>query len=149
MKHLQLSWLRICLQYRRPEFDPQIGKIPWRREWLPTWVFFPGEFHGQQSLLGYNPWGRTTEQLSLLLSQRNHFGNESGTESKCLRRKFIWNAYCLWTGIQSAKQWLSHLPMTHLVVIGGVSGSSHSDWKLYWHLEEKGQNFKYVSFPDS
>ena len=21
-------------------------KIPWRREWLPTLVFLPGEFHG-------------------------------------------------------------------------------------------------------
>ena len=50
--------------------------------------------------------------------------------------------------MQSAKQWLSHLPVKHLVVYG-VLGSSHSDWKLYWHLDEKGQNFKYVSFPNS
>ena len=27
-------------------FDPWVGKIPWRREWLPTPVFWPGEFHG-------------------------------------------------------------------------------------------------------
>ena len=26
-------------------------KIPWRREWLPTSVFLPGEFHGQRSLV--------------------------------------------------------------------------------------------------
>ena len=25
-------------------FNPQVGKIPWRREWLPTPVFWPGEF---------------------------------------------------------------------------------------------------------
>ena len=30
------------LQYRRPGFHPWIGKIPWRREWLPTPVFLPG-----------------------------------------------------------------------------------------------------------
>ena len=24
-----------------------VGKIPWRRERLPTLVFWPGEFHGQ------------------------------------------------------------------------------------------------------
>ena len=36
-----------CMQCRRPEFDPWVGKIPWRREWLPTPVFWPGEFHGQ------------------------------------------------------------------------------------------------------
>ena len=38
----------------------------WRRDRLPTPVFWPGEFHGL-----YSPWGRkesdTTEQLSLLL----------------------------------------------------------------------------------
>ena len=30
---------------------------PWRREWLPTLVFLPGEFHGQRSLADYIPWG--------------------------------------------------------------------------------------------
>ena len=32
-------------------------EIPWRREWLPTPVFLPGESHGQRSLVGYSPWG--------------------------------------------------------------------------------------------
>ena len=47
-----------------PGFDPWVGKIPWRRERLPTPVFWPGEFHEL-----YSPWGRKeldrTEQLSL------------------------------------------------------------------------------------
>ena len=30
-------------------FDPWFGKIPWRREWQPTPVFLPGEFHRQSS----------------------------------------------------------------------------------------------------
>jgi len=29
----------------RPGFNPWVGKIPWRRERLPTPVFWPGEFH--------------------------------------------------------------------------------------------------------
>ena len=33
--------------------DPWVGKIPWRKEWLLTPVFLPGEFHGQSSLVGY------------------------------------------------------------------------------------------------
>ena len=41
-----------------------VGKIPWRRERLPTPVFWSGEFHGL-----YSPWGRkeldTTGWLSL------------------------------------------------------------------------------------
>ena len=44
------------LHFRRPRFDPWVGKIPWRRECLPTLVFFPGEFYRQRSLMGYNPW---------------------------------------------------------------------------------------------
>ena len=28
-------------------------KIPWRREWLPTPVFLPGEFYGQRNLEDY------------------------------------------------------------------------------------------------
>ena len=33
-------------------FDHCVGKIPWRREQLPTPMFWPGEFHGL-----YSPWG--------------------------------------------------------------------------------------------
>ena len=40
---------RIWLPCRRPGFYPWVGKIPWRREWLPTPVFLPGEFHRQRS----------------------------------------------------------------------------------------------------
>ena len=44
------------------------GKISWRREWLPTPVFLPEEFHEQRSLVGYSPWDRkeldTTEFLT-------------------------------------------------------------------------------------
>jgi len=38
-------------------FDFWVGKIPWRREWLPTPVILPGELHGQR-LVGYSLWGR-------------------------------------------------------------------------------------------
>ena len=29
--------------------NPWVGKVPWKRKWLPTLVFLPGEFHGQRS----------------------------------------------------------------------------------------------------
>ena len=55
--------------------DPWLRKIPWRREWLPTPVFLPGEFHGQGSLACCSPWGHKeldrTEQL------RNNNNNKS------------------------------------------------------------------------
>ena len=53
------------VQRGRPGFDSWAGKIPWRRERLPTPVLWPREFHG------LSPWGHkesdTTERLSLSL----------------------------------------------------------------------------------
>ena len=58
------------MQSRRPWFKSWVEKIPWRREWLPTPVFLPGEFHGQRSLMDYSLQGckklDTTEQLTVL-----------------------------------------------------------------------------------
>ena len=63
----------MCLQCGRLRFDPWVRKIPWRREQLPTAVFWPGEFHGQRSLVGYSSQGRkesnTTEQLMLNINR--------------------------------------------------------------------------------
>ena len=47
----------LCAMWRT-RFDPWVGKNPWRREWQPTPVFLPREFHGLRSLVGYSPWGR-------------------------------------------------------------------------------------------
>ena len=48
--------VKICLQCKRPGFNPWVRKIPWKREWQPTPVFLPGEPHGQSGC--YSPWGR-------------------------------------------------------------------------------------------
>ena len=45
-----------------------VGKIPWRREWLPTPVFLPGEFHGQRSLVGYSPWSHKESGMTKQLN---------------------------------------------------------------------------------
>ena len=50
-------------------FDPWVGKIPWKRERLPTLVFWPGEFHGLYSLWGHKELD-TTGRLSLSLSHK-------------------------------------------------------------------------------
>ena len=64
------SWWRICLQYRRPQLDFSVRKIPWRRDRVPTPLFwgFPGGSDGKESTcdagdvglipgLGSSPWG--------------------------------------------------------------------------------------------
>ena len=66
---LQYSWASLVAQLVKKlpvtwKFTLWFGKIPWRRERLPTPVFWPGEFHGR-----YSPRGckepDTTERLSL------------------------------------------------------------------------------------
>ena len=50
------------------QFNPWVGKIPWRRKWQPTPVFLPEKSHGQRRLAGYSPWdcrgSDTPERLS-------------------------------------------------------------------------------------
>ena len=80
-----LSWSRIRLQRGRPGLDPWVGKIPRRREQLPTAIFWPGELHGL-----CNPWGHKelgmTEPLSLQLKKSPH-SNEDPAEAK--RNSFL------------------------------------------------------------
>ena len=58
-----------CRRHQRCGFNPWVRKIPWRRKWQSTPVFFPGEFHEQRSLACSSPGGwkdlDTTEQLLL------------------------------------------------------------------------------------
>ena len=43
-----------------PGSIPTSGRSsPGGKKWLPTPIFFPGESHGQRSLVGYSPWGHT------------------------------------------------------------------------------------------
>ena len=42
-------------QYKRYGFDPWVRKIPWKRKWQHTPIFFPGKSHGQRSLVCYSP----------------------------------------------------------------------------------------------
>ena len=42
-------------RHKRFEFDPWVGKIPWRRAWQPTPVFLPGD----------SPWTEEPEGAGL------------------------------------------------------------------------------------
>ena len=78
---LQYSWASLVAQLvkknpRAMQLNlgsiPELGRLLWKRERLPTPVFWPREFHGL-----YSPWGHkesdTTERLSILLS--SHFSH--------------------------------------------------------------------------
>ena len=61
---------------RDAEFNPRVRKILWRRKWLPTPVFLPGESHGQRSLAGYSQsmgsQRDTTEHAHVSHSRQNY-----------------------------------------------------------------------------
>ena len=46
-----------CRRHARCGFDRSVRKSLWGREWQPTCIFLPGEFHGQRSPAGCSPWG--------------------------------------------------------------------------------------------
>ena len=85
-------WLRrICLQCRRPGFNPWVGKISWRREWQLTLEFLPEESHEQRILVSHSLWGGkqsdTTELPTTSLSMskgKNKFWKKSNWTKKTL-----------------------------------------------------------------
>ena len=63
-----------CRRFKRHQFDPWVRKIPWRREWLHTPVFLPGESPGQRSLAGYSP--QLCKELDMTeMTQHTHMLN--------------------------------------------------------------------------
>ena len=70
-------------------FYGSIIGISWRRKWQPTPVFLPGKTHGQRSLVGCSPWGRTESDTTEWL--HFHFslscigeGNSNPLQCSCL-----------------------------------------------------------------
>ena len=55
---------------RRPEFDPWVRKIAWKRKGQPTPVLLPGKSYGQRSLAVYSPWGH--KELDMTLQLHTH-----------------------------------------------------------------------------
>ena len=114
----------MCLQRRSPRFDPWIWKIPWRREWQPTSVFLPGEFHGQRSLVGKEL--DMTEWLTLLLSfplatrenslQQQRPSTAKNQQINYLKKKYSHQHLPLYAGFLSEWGFVNHtsfLPPLH------------------------------------
>ena len=70
-KHLNAEFQRIARREKKAFLSDQCKEIEknnrmgktrdlfQRRQWHPTPVLLPGKSHGQRSLVGYSPWGRT------------------------------------------------------------------------------------------
>ena len=66
---------------------PGWGRFPWRREWLPTPVFLPGDSMDRGAWADYSPWGHkeldTTERLSTTTALQDHRGGIKQYQSGC------------------------------------------------------------------
>ena len=43
---------------------PESGRSPGGGKGLPTPVFLPGKYHGQRTLVGYNPWSHKKSETT-------------------------------------------------------------------------------------
>ena len=71
----------------RTGFDPWVGKIPWRRERLPTLVFWPGEFHGL-----YTPWSHRVRHNCATLTSLHFPSSQVTRKNICHIFSFLKNS---------------------------------------------------------
>ena len=93
---------------------PWLGKISWRREWLPTPVFLPGKSHGQRSLASYSLWDQKRFRCNLATKQ--HYRIQHG-KLRCF------SGCCLFARVLAYSQpsGFPGYPMLYLTPWGGLS----------------------------
>ena len=72
--------------------DSWAGKIPWRRAWKPTPVFFSREPHGQRSLAGYSPQDCKESDMTEA-TQHTHMHFSNYFKKKLKRRECFPNSF--------------------------------------------------------
>ena len=80
---------------------PGSGRFPWRKEWLPTPVFLPGEFQA-----GYSLWGHKELNMTKLLTLSLYFQNCYG---RCVLHTIM---YCNESVMRCKVHWKSKLPLS-------------------------------------
>ena len=90
------SYGRVCPQCGRPGFDPWVGKIPLRRERLPTLLFWPGEFHGL-----YSPWGRRESDTTERLFTHTHDWSIGFPYFRHFKSKICNKVFMIWATVNS------------------------------------------------
>ena len=95
--------------------EKKMGKeLNWRREWQPTPVFSPGEFHGQGSLTGCSPWdckeSDTTQQLiHTYIQDLNIYFSKKDTQTANKHEKMLNITNCWGNTNQNHSKTLPHI----------------------------------------
>ena len=79
------------------------GEMPWRREWQCTPVFIPGEFHGERSLVSYNPWGRKESDMIAWLTLSFSFWLDLQAKIECFLTCWLLSISSVWLHFLRAK----------------------------------------------
>ena len=107
----------------RHGFNTWFGKLPWRRKCLPTPVFLSGKFHGQRSLVAYNPWGH--KESDTTVAKQNFVKNITVLKSVILCCEN--NHITLWTSVSRR---------TH-VLVSYYSSNKFSSLKEYLFISSQ------------
>ena len=122
-----------CRRLRRSGFNSWVGKILRRRNWQPTPVFLPGEFHGQRSLVGRLPWGPKESDTSEQLRTHVQWGFEQALAPHCWLNSPALSELPYFLAV-SPSNWLfgdsDHylLPGLFLTLLFSVQYISHAQW---------------------
>ena len=113
------------------QFSSWVGKIPWRRDRLPTPVFWPGEFHGLYIHQVTKSRTRLSDfhSLTVLCQARTVLGDEDTAVPK---RKPCPHRVTFWWGRWKPQQWCSWVISARRVERGrGIQ--NHGGWRA-WRL---------------
>ena len=129
---LWLSWSRIRLQCR---FNPWVGKMPWRRERLPTPVSWPGEFNGLYIVHGVaesRTWLSALHFSSVMLLARSawdtHLSQYTCWEPEETfpgRESMLWLDWPLWFLL-----WLQDVPQHQHQKLWRKRYITHKAWRM-------------------
>ena len=78
---------------------PGSGRSPGWREWQPTPVSLPGEFHGQRNLAGYSLWDCKESGTTGWLNTSTHI--EAGPQDQWQHQP--WTVFSMWTLAKSVR----------------------------------------------
>ena len=130
------------------QFNPWVGKIPWRREWQPTPLFLPGKSHGQRSLAGCSPRGpKGSEKSDWLSTQTCAFFTTCSLQQTDVQFVKGKNQHLLSKSAnpQMGEAWLNYSPRlkwnrpTNLICLWSPSPNNNV-WKLEWLLTKWSKN---------
>ena len=115
-----------CRGHKRHWYDLWVRKIPWRRKWQPTQVFFLGNSMNR-SLAGYSPWGQSQTRLSIWAPMITNMGFPAGTSGKeptCQCRRHKRSRFYPWVG---------RIPWEDMTIHPSVLA-----WRIPWMEEPAG-----------